>query len=112
MRSAPSDCKSPKPHLRAFCLMGPFCFLGEIPRKTEFEKGMPTAFYQEGGRELKDNIEDDSAIVMHLGGKGLVILSGCAHVGIVNTIRYAKEVTGIDRVHVVMGGFSFGRPGY
>ena len=42
---------------------------------------------------------------MHLKGKGLVVLSGCAHAGIVNTVNYAREVTGIDKVHTVMGGF-------
>jgi len=42
---------------------------------------------------------------MHLKNKGLVVLSGCAHAGIVNTVQYAREVTGIDKVHVIMGGF-------
>jgi len=80
-------------------------FLGEIPRKTEFEKGMLKARYEEGGAEKFDPIEDDSAVVAHVRGKGLVILSGCAHSGIVNTVAYAREVTGVDPVFVVMGGF-------
>ena len=80
-------------------------FLGEIPHKTDFEKGFPIAHYQEGGQEKWDPIEDDTSIVMHLKGKGLVVLSGCAHAGIVNTVNYAREVTGVDKVHAVMGGF-------
>jgi 7,8-dihydropterin-6-yl-methyl-4-(beta-D-ribofuranosyl)aminobenzene 5'-phosphate synthase len=80
-------------------------FLGEIPHKTDFEKGFPSAHYQEEGREKWDPIEDDTSIVMNLKGKGLVVLSGCAHAGIVNTVNYAREVTGIDKVHAVMGGF-------
>jgi 7,8-dihydropterin-6-yl-methyl-4-(beta-D-ribofuranosyl)aminobenzene 5'-phosphate synthase len=80
-------------------------FLGEIPHKTDFEKGFPIAHYQEDGREKWDPIEDDTSIVMHLKSKGLVVLSGCAHAGIVNTVNYAREVTGIDKVHAVMGGF-------
>lgn len=80
-------------------------FLGEIPHKTDFEKGFPIAHYQEDGQEKWDPIEDDTSIVMHLKGKGLVVLSGCAHAGIVNTVNYAREVTGIDKVHAVMGGF-------
>ena len=80
-------------------------YLGEIPRKTDFEKGFPIAHYQEDGKEKWDPIEDDTSIVMRLKNKGLVVLSGCAHAGIVNTVQYAKEVTGIDKVHVIMGGF-------
>ena len=62
-------------------------------------------FYDDEGEEKWDPIEDDTAIVANVKGKGLVILSGCAHAGIINTVRYAKEVTGIDQVFVVMGGF-------
>lgn len=86
-------------------LDGSILYLGEIPKKTEFEKGFPRMFYAEKGEEKWDPIEDDTAVVVHLKGKGLVILSGCAHSGIINTARYAREVTGVDRVHVVMGGF-------
>lgn len=85
-------------------------FLGSIPRRTDFEKGWPIAHCQKDGREVWDAIEDDSSVVMYLKNKGLVILSGCAHAGIVNTVRYAMEVTGIDRVHAVMGGFHLSGP--
>ena len=80
-------------------------FLGEVPKRTEFEKGMLKARYEEGGTEKFDPIEDDSAIVAHVKGKGLVVLSGCAHSGIVNTVAYAREVTGVEPVYAVMGGF-------
>ena len=80
-------------------------FLGEIPKQTEFEKGFLRAHYEEGGEAKWDPIEEDSAIVANVKGKGLVILSGCAHSGIVNTVKYAQEVTGVDSVFVVMGGF-------
>jgi len=86
-------------------LDGSLLFLGEIPRETEFEQGMPNAYYEENGEEKFDPIEDDTAIVANLKGKGLVLLSGCAHSGIINTTRYAMQVTGIDKVHAVMGGF-------
>jgi 7,8-dihydropterin-6-yl-methyl-4-(beta-D-ribofuranosyl)aminobenzene 5'-phosphate synthase len=86
-------------------LDGALLYLGEIPRRTEFEKGFPRMFYDDNGEEKQDPIEDDTAIVANVKGKGLVILSGCAHAGIINTVRYAKEVTGVDSVHVVMGGF-------
>jgi 7,8-dihydropterin-6-yl-methyl-4-(beta-D-ribofuranosyl)aminobenzene 5'-phosphate synthase len=88
-----------------FLLDGALLFLGEIPRRTEFEKGMLKARYEEGGTEKFDPIDDDSAVVAHVQGKGLVVLSGCAHSGIVNTVAYAREVTGVDPVFAVMGGF-------
>ena len=80
-------------------------FLGQIPRQTTFEKSPAGAFYQEEGRELADIQEDDTALAVLVEGKGLVILTGCAHSGIVNTVEYAKEITGESRVHAVIGGF-------
>ena len=78
---------------------------GEIPRETNFEKG----FLQH--RTLVDGIWppdllilDDRALV-NVKGKGLVVLSGCAHAGIINTIRYAQRITGVPNVYAIMGGF-------
>jgi len=85
-------------------------FLGEIPRKTDFERGFPIAYWEDGGTEKWDAIEDDTSIVMNVRNRGLVILSGCAHAGVVNTVRHAVEVTGIDKIHAVMGGFHLSGP--
>ena len=93
-------------------LDGSLLFLGEIPRKTEFEKGMPRAHYEEDGQEKWDPIEEDTAVVANVNGKGLVVLSGCAHSGIINTVRYARELTGVDRVLAVMGGFHLTGPDF
>lgn len=101
------ESRTPRPLLDGAAL-----FLGEIPRQTEFEKGMPHAFFLADGVEKKDLIEDDTSLVMNLRGKGLIVLSGCAHAGIVNTVAYAREVTGVDRVHVIMGGFHLSGPAF
>jgi 7,8-dihydropterin-6-yl-methyl-4-(beta-D-ribofuranosyl)aminobenzene 5'-phosphate synthase len=85
-------------------------FLGEIPRLSEFEQGMPNAFSGPEGDEELDLLEDDTAVVLHLAGKGIVVLSGCAHSGIVNTVNYAKEITGITKLHAVVGGFHLTGP--
>jgi len=85
-------------------------FLGEVPRKTEFEKGLPNFFYEENGEEKHDAIEDDTAIVFNIADKGLVIISGCAHAGIINTVIYARELTGVKRIYAVMGGFHLTGP--
>jgi len=86
-------------------LDGTLLFLGEIPRRTDFEKGFPRMCYDDNGREKKDPIEDDTAIALHVRDKGLAVISGCAHSGIVNTLYYARELTGIDSIFLVMGGF-------
>lgn len=93
-------------------LGGDVLFLGEIPRRTDYEQGMANAYFEAGGVEKKDVIEDDTAIVMNLRGKGLIVLSGCAHAGIVNTVRQAVLVTGLSTVHVVMGGFHLNGPAF
>jgi 7,8-dihydropterin-6-yl-methyl-4-(beta-D-ribofuranosyl)aminobenzene 5'-phosphate synthase len=87
-------------------------FLGEIPHSTDFEKGYPIAHCQKDGKEVWDAIEEDTSVVMNLKDKGLVILTGCAHSGIVNTVRYAMAVTGIEKVHAVMGGFHLAGPSF
>jgi 7,8-dihydropterin-6-yl-methyl-4-(beta-D-ribofuranosyl)aminobenzene 5'-phosphate synthase len=43
-------------------------------------------------------IKDDQAIVANVKNKGLVILTGCGHAGIINTINYAKKITGLDKI--------------
>jgi 7,8-dihydropterin-6-yl-methyl-4-(beta-D-ribofuranosyl)aminobenzene 5'-phosphate synthase len=93
-------------------LDGDVLFLGEIPRRTSFEKGLPYAFYEEKGQKVWDPTEDDTAVVMNLGSKGLVVLSGCAHSGIINTVEYARDITGINKVHVIMGGFHLTGPAF
>jgi 7,8-dihydropterin-6-yl-methyl-4-(beta-D-ribofuranosyl)aminobenzene 5'-phosphate synthase len=43
--------------------------------------------------------------VINVAGKGLVVLAGCAHSGILNTVDYAREISGVDRVWGILGGF-------
>ncbi len=50
-------------------------------------------------------VHDDQAVVLHVRDKGLVVLTGCGHAGIVNIVRHAKRRTGVDRVYAVLGGF-------
>ena len=78
---------------------------GEVERKTPFEKGMPGMEMYADGRWEPDPILDDQALVISVKDKGLVVLSGCAHAGIINTVEYAKKIAGIDHVHAVLGGF-------
>ena len=50
-------------------------------------------------------IKDDQAKVANISDKGLVILTGCGHAGVVNTMNYAKKITGINRIYAIIGGF-------
>jgi len=83
---------------------------GEVERATEFEKGMPNALVEKDGKIVKDPISDDQAIVVKLNEKGLVVISGCAHAGIINTVKFAQKVTGEQNIHAVMGGFHLTGP--
>lgn len=83
---------------------------GEIERVTEFEKGLPNASMERNGKVEPDIIRDDQALVIKVKEKGLVIISGCGHAGIINTVLYAKKLAGIDRIHAVMGGFHLSGP--
>jgi 7,8-dihydropterin-6-yl-methyl-4-(beta-D-ribofuranosyl)aminobenzene 5'-phosphate synthase len=79
---------------------------GEIPRTNSFEKGFPNHYSEtkDGTMENDPLIKDDQAIVLNVKDKGLVIITGCGHAGIINTINYAKELAGEDKIHAVIGG--------
>ena len=85
---------------------------GEVERTTCFEKGLPGMETFRGGCWTADPISDDQALVIHVQGRGLVVISGCAHAGIINTVEYAKKITGVDHVHAVMGGFHLSGPAF
>lgn len=83
---------------------------GEIPREKHFEKGFPIQYVENPGNNGIDLIpdplvKDDQALVVNVKNKGLVILTACGHSGIINTINYAKKVTGISKIYAVIGGF-------
>ncbi len=85
---------------------------GQVPRNTDFEKGFPGAFLVKNGKEEPDAIWDDQSMVAHLKDKGLVVISGCAHAGIINTVQYARELTGVDTVYALIGGFHLTGPAF
>jgi 7,8-dihydropterin-6-yl-methyl-4-(beta-D-ribofuranosyl)aminobenzene 5'-phosphate synthase len=76
---------------------------GEIPMVTEYEKIDPILYVKEKGELKPDPLWDDQALFIK-SDKGLIIILGCAHRGIINTIRYARELTGVEPVCAVIGG--------
>lgn len=81
---------------------------GEIKRSVHSEQGIPHAYFDRLGIAERDTILDDQGLIIHLKGKGLVIITGCAHSGIINTIHYAQEITGINSIYALIGGFHLG----
>ncbi|HYZ24467.1 MAG TPA: MBL fold metallo-hydrolase [Rhodopila sp.] len=57
------------------------------------------------GRPMPDQHWHEHATCFLLGDKGLVVITSCGHAGIINTIRRAREVTGVTKVHALCGGF-------
>ena len=84
--------------------------LGEIERVTEFEKGFPWAEAEVGGKWVKDPFPDDRGVAFRVKNKGLVVIGGCSHAGIVNTVKHAQKVSGAGKVHAVLGGFHLTGP--
>jgi 7,8-dihydropterin-6-yl-methyl-4-(beta-D-ribofuranosyl)aminobenzene 5'-phosphate synthase len=77
---------------------------GEVPRTTSFEKvrGFWTV---QNGSFVEDIMPDDLSLVIDIENKGLVVVAGCAHAGIINIIRHAQNITGKKKVFAVLGGF-------
>jgi 7,8-dihydropterin-6-yl-methyl-4-(beta-D-ribofuranosyl)aminobenzene 5'-phosphate synthase len=89
---------------------------GETPRHSSFEKGFPFQYAEKpcntsGDKEKNVKlipdplVKDDQAIVVNVRNKGLLVITGCGHAGIINTVNYAMQVTGIDKIYAVIGGF-------
>jgi 7,8-dihydropterin-6-yl-methyl-4-(beta-D-ribofuranosyl)aminobenzene 5'-phosphate synthase len=79
---------------------------GEVARTTDFETGFPIHFAHRHGKWEPDAlILDDQCVIINLAGKGLVVLTGCGHSGVINTIRHAQQITGVDQIYAVIGGF-------
>jgi 7,8-dihydropterin-6-yl-methyl-4-(beta-D-ribofuranosyl)aminobenzene 5'-phosphate synthase len=86
-------------------LSGQALLSGEISRRTDYEVMPPSMRVERDGVEIHDELPGEQSIVYHLKGKGLVVLTACGHAGVVNTVMHAREITGVDRVHAVIGGF-------
>lgn len=78
--------------------------LGAIERTLDFEPPTTLGKRLDPAGEVDDLIPDDTALA-YVSGKGLIVIAGCAHTGICNTVEQAKRVTGVDKVHTVLGGF-------
>lgn len=76
---------------------------GEIPLITDYEKVDKDTQVKLEGRILRDTIPDDQALIIKT-EDGLAVVLGCAHRGIINTLRHAQKLTGMEHIHTVVGG--------
>ena len=78
---------------------------GKVEQVTDYEK-IPAMFVAKKGNEfVQETFPGEQAVILNAKGKGLVVLAGCAHRGIVNTVKHAQKITGVEKVHAVIGGF-------
>ncbi len=80
-------------------------FTGNIERTTSYEKVPASLQIKRGDKIEQDTFPGEQAVFFNVKGKGLVVLSGCAHCGIVNSVKQAQKIAGTDKIHAVMGGF-------
>ena len=94
-------------------LDGAVLITGEVDRTTDFERGLP--FHEarsDGTWEPDPLVLDEQALVVHVRGRGLVVLTGCGHAGAVNIARHALRLTGTDRLLAMLGGFHLTGPAF
>lgn len=93
-------------------LDGMFFISGEVPRVTKFETGLPNHFRRKDGGDWEPDpwLIDERWLGVNVAGKGLVVLSGCSHAGIVNVLTHARATFPGIPLHSVMGGLHLSGP--
>ena len=76
---------------------------GPIPRPHPEKNWSPIAMLEQDGALVEDTIPEDQALVINT-AEGLVVLAGCGHAGIVNTMEYARSIASGKPIHAVYGG--------
>lgn len=88
----------------------PFAFIpgvmttGEIQRVTSYEP-LENVHIEMDEEMVQDPELDDVSLIVNVAGRGLVIISGCSHAGIVNIMKQARRITGVEKIIGVIGGF-------
>jgi len=85
-------------------LMSGITTTGEVKRQTDFEQVGIALKTIQNGEVVDDQMLDDISVVANVKGKGLVIVTGCSHAGIVNIAKHAMELTGCEKIEGIIGG--------
>ena len=84
---------------------------GEVARTTGYEPGFPPQQAWLDGRWQPDPLVlDEQALIVNVAGRGLVVITGCGHAGVVNIARYAHRLTGEQPLYALLGGFHLNGP--
>lgn len=76
---------------------------GEVPLPTGYEQVASDFYRKEKGGLQPDSLPDDLALAVKT-GQGLVVVMGCAHRGLINTIHHIQNLTGVEQVDTIVGG--------
>jgi len=76
---------------------------GEIEMTTDYETIDDRLYAKKGGKVIPDPLADDLALIVRT-GQGLALITGCAHRGIINTVRHVRKLTGGEPIHTIIGG--------
>lgn len=85
-------------------VLGQALLTGTVEASTPYETPLPGPKRVVAGREENDPFSDEQALVALVQGRGLVIVGGCCHPGIVNMVKYAQKLTGVTEVAAIIGG--------
>jgi 7,8-dihydropterin-6-yl-methyl-4-(beta-D-ribofuranosyl)aminobenzene 5'-phosphate synthase len=95
----------------SFLFDGSVLITGEVPRTTGYEPGFPPQqAWTGGGWEPDPLVLDDQALIINVAGRGLMVITGCGHAGVVNIARYAERLTGGEPLYALLGGFHLNGP--
>jgi 7,8-dihydropterin-6-yl-methyl-4-(beta-D-ribofuranosyl)aminobenzene 5'-phosphate synthase len=84
---------------------------GEVPRTSGYEPGFPPQqAWLGGGWQPDPLVLDDQALIVNVAGRGLVVITGCGHAGVINIARYAQRLTGGQPLYALLGGFHLNGP--
>jgi 7,8-dihydropterin-6-yl-methyl-4-(beta-D-ribofuranosyl)aminobenzene 5'-phosphate synthase len=95
----------------AFAISPDVVLSGEIERLTAFEPGMAAACVKSGSQIVHDTIPEDQALYIDIEDKGIVVITGCCHAGLVNTVKKALELFPGKGIYGIVGGFHLNNAG-
>jgi 7,8-dihydropterin-6-yl-methyl-4-(beta-D-ribofuranosyl)aminobenzene 5'-phosphate synthase len=88
-----------------FNLMDGVISTGEVERTIDYEEPGVESYNIKDGKIVRDTIRDDMSLILNIKNKGLFIVTGCSHAGIINILKHSMKITGINRIYGVIGGF-------
>jgi 7,8-dihydropterin-6-yl-methyl-4-(beta-D-ribofuranosyl)aminobenzene 5'-phosphate synthase len=81
---------------------------GEIPMENDFEDVESDFFLKDENEVIPDTLADDHCLILET-ARGLVVLLGCSHRGVINTLNHVTRLKGADKIHAIIGGLHLGK---